>query len=403
MSAPPPTRPPYFFTHPTFEAIFLSALGRSYQQGGDVGKVLYLSTQVADGDFDSAYAAFRQAGDEARERALTAVGRGHGESARQAFLWAQNYYDSATAFCDESSDAGRFLPTWELQHDCWMRSLPYFRPAIETVQIPYDTTTLKGFYCRGHDPGTKRRLLIMTNGSDGGLQDMWNDGAAGALARGYDVLIYDGPGQGHALWKQQLYFRHDWEKVLTPVVDFALTLPGVDERRIALQGISQGGYWVTRAVAFEKRIAATIADPGCVNVAEAWTRPLPEALLEMLRTGQKEAFDGVMGGSLAAAQKKALNFRMRPFGMTSYFDVYTEVMRYDLTDVAGTITCPMLITDPDAENFWPGQPRRLYDLLRCPKTLMRFSAADGGDGHCEPTALGLRECRMFDWLDEILA
>ena len=115
-------------------------------------------------------------------------------------------------------------------------------------------------------------------------------------ARGYDCLTFDGPGQGNALWKQGLHFRPDWERVITPVVDFALNRPGVDPKRIAIQGISQGGYWVPRAVAFEKRIAAAIADPGVVDVSASplsGFRLLPEAptafnaRVALLRAAQK--------------------------------------------------------------------------------------------------------------------
>ena len=146
--------------------------------------------------------------------------------------------------------------------DCWLKSIALFDPPIEQVSIPYEGTALRGFYFRGKSTKERRPLLILNNGSDGSALDMWMWGAAGATARGYDCLTFDGPGQGYALWKQGLYFRPDWEKVITPVVDFALSRAGVDPKRIALQGISQGGYWVPRAVAFEKRIAAAIADPG---------------------------------------------------------------------------------------------------------------------------------------------
>src|SRR3712207_8614627 len=54
-------------------------------------------------------------------------------------------------------------------------------------------------------------------------------------ARGYHCLAFDGPGQGYALFHQKLYFRSDWEKVITPVVDWALTRPEIDGKRIALR------------------------------------------------------------------------------------------------------------------------------------------------------------------------
>ncbi|MGH7133121.1 MAG: alpha/beta hydrolase family protein [Phycisphaerales bacterium] len=382
--------------------IFLTSLGRAYYSGGNVGKVLYLTTQVEDGNFESAYQAFKKAGDEARELAKDSERRGHRESARQAYLWAQNFYDSAMYFVDGSSDPSRLVPTWELLDECWLAGARLFNPPIEQVEIPYEGATLRGFFMRGPGASGKRPLLILCNGSDGSLLDMWLWGGTGATARGYDCLTFDGPGQGYALWKQKLFFRSDWEKVISPVVDYALARPEVDPKRIAIQGISQGGYWVPRAVAFERRIAAAIADPGVVDVSSSWTKSLPAPLIGLLNAGKKEDFDAYMAKSMDAATKANLNFRMRPYGVTSYYDVYKATMQYSLEDVAGRIQCPMLITSPVNEAYWPGQSQRLYDLLRSPKTLVPFTESDGADLHCEPQAPGLRDLRVFNWLDEVL-
>jgi hypothetical protein len=62
----------------------------------------------------------------------------------------------------------------------------------------------------------------------------------------------------------------------------------------------------------------------------------------------------------------------------------------------------MLVTDPEREQFWQGQSQRLYDALLGPKTSVKFTAAEGGDLHCEPKAPGLRAQRIFDWLDQTL-
>jgi hypothetical protein len=174
----------YFFKDPTFETIFVTSLGRAYHCGGNVGKVFYLTRQVEDGNFESAYLAFRQAGDESRQIAEESAGSGHTESARQAYLWAQNFYDSATYFIDGSKDPTRFLPTWELLYDCWLKAMPLHEPAIEAVRIPYESTELHGFFLRGRGTAKRRPLLILCNCSDGSLLDMWLWGGAGALARG---------------------------------------------------------------------------------------------------------------------------------------------------------------------------------------------------------------------------
>jgi len=222
--------------------------------------------------------------------------------------------------------------------------------------------------------------------------------------RGYHVLTFYGPGQGLALLEQHLHFRPDWEKVIGPVVEHALSRADVDPDRIALLGISQAGYWVPRAVAFEHRIAAAIADPGVFDVAAAWTGQLPPPMLELLDAGAKDQFDQYMAEGMKADPKIAarLTFRMRPFGFSSPYEVFKGAQQYTLAGVAEQIRCPMLITDPEGEEFWPGQSQQLYDALRCRKTLVRFTAAEGGDLHCEPKAPGLRAQRIFDWLDATL-
>ncbi len=392
-----------FFKHPTFEYVFLICLGRAYYTAGNVGKALYLASQIEDGNFESAYAAYQRAGDEARALAEDSARRGHKVSARQAYLWAQNFYDASTYFVDGSTDPTRFLPSWELLYDCWLKALDLFEPPIEPVRIPYAGTELHGFFFRANGPREKRPLLILNNGSDGSLLDMWNQGGAAAVARGYHCLTFDGPGQGYALWKQRLFFRPDWETVITPVVDYAVSRPDVDGERIALQGISQGGYWVPRAVAFEHRIAAVVADPGVVDVSTSWTTHLPKPVLDLLAAGRKEAFDRILTDERQPEMAAALRFRMRPYGLSSPFDVFQAVRDYHLRDVASRIRCPMLITSPVHEAFWPGQSQELHDLLPGPKRLVPFTVEDGADLHCEPKALGLRDLRVFDWLDETLA
>ncbi len=247
----------------------------------------------------------------------------------------------------------------------------------------------------------------MNNGSDGTATDMWAQGAAAALRRGYNALIFDGPGQGAALWRQNLTFRPDWEAVATPVVDWLLARPDVDPDRLAIMGISQGGYWVPRALAFEHRFAAGIADPGVMDVAASWTQDMPPGAFEEFVTAPADEQRAIaaeidQGVDEAAAHRPEFRFtlamRTAPFGTKTYTETLLKLADYNLRDVVGQIRTPLLVADPEGESFWPGQSRELYDALTGPKEMVRFTAAEGADLHCEPKALGLRSQRFFDWL-----
>jgi hypothetical protein len=393
-----------FFKDEGFDFAFTLVLGSVYHKLADVGECLAAAEQIDDGNFESWHWAWEGAGVRVRGFAEAAEAGGHRVSAREAYLRASSYFDAATYFLDGTDDPERLLPTWERHRDCWDRAVALFDPPVEKAAIPYEDASLEGYVFRVDGNGTQRPLLVMNNGSDGPVSSMWALGGAGGVARGYNVLTFDGPGQGAALLRQGLPFRHDWEEVIGPVVDFALTLPEVDPARIALLGVSQAGYWVPRALAFERRIAAGVADPGVFDVKTSWLDKTPRSLLKRLERGDHEKFDRDMrmGERFSRSARATLEFRMRPYGRKSPYEVYRALEAYNLEGIAERIECPMLVTDPENESFWPGQSQRLYDALRCPKAIVRFDADEGADLHCEPRALALRDQRIFDWLDETL-
>ena len=100
-----------------------------------------------------------------------------------------------------------------------------------------------------------------------------------------------------------------------------------------------------------------------------------------------------------------LAFRGEPYGVEgdSPYDLYQAVLAHRLGDEVARITTPILITDPEDEQFWPGQSRELYERLPGPKEIVAFTAAEGANRHCEPLGSALREARIFDWLDGHLA
>jgi hypothetical protein len=392
------------FKNEDFEFGLSIALGSTYSDQADVGECLAVAGRIKNGDADSWVREWTAAGGHAREIATKAESGGHRVSARQAWLRAATYFSIATYQVSGAKQGDSFEELWGEHRDCWDRAVALFEPPAERVAIPYEDTTLEGYFFKVDDSGAKRPLAILNNGSDAPVSAMWEQGGAAGIARGYNCLTFDGPGQNAALVRQHLHFRPDWEAVITPVVDYALSRPEVDPERIALLGVSQAGYWVPRAVAFERRIAAAVVDPGVIDVGTTWREKLPKSMLRLLEKGEKEKFDRdiAMSERFIRGMRAQLEFRMRPFGMTSAYDVYKALEEYKLDGLVEEIRCPMLICDPDHEQFWPGQARELYEALPGPKEIVRFTAEEGSDWHCEPRSPGIRDQRVFDWLDDTL-
>jgi hypothetical protein len=85
------------------------------------------------------------------------------------------------------------------------------------------------------------------------------------------------------------------------------------------------------------------------------------------------------------------------------FALLADLCRYRVSDVAGQISCPTLLTAAEGDPLAIGA-QKLYDALTVErKTIIRFTAAEGAGGHCEATARRLFHQRVYDWLDETLA
>jgi dienelactone hydrolase len=323
-------------------------------------------------------------------------------SAARAYLRAANYYAVAVNAIDGLDSTEALLPTFRAHRAAWEGFVANTRWPVERVDIPYENTSMPGWIFRPDTSTAARPALVLNLGSDEAITGVWSEGAEGALERGYTVVLFEGPGQQSMLFERGIPFRHDWENVLTPVVDFLVARDDVDTDRITVYGVSQAGYWVPRALAFEHRFAAAIADGGVVDVARSWFQQIPHRIIAAYRNGDKERFDKEMELAFhlpgTGAGKRTWAFRSRPYGVSGYSAALDEVARYNLTDVAERITTPLYVIDADGDQFFAGQPAELAALVPG-STHARFTQAEGASYHCQPLARELTEQRMFDWID----
>jgi hypothetical protein len=372
---------------------------------GDAGEILATVSSITDGDAQSWVTAWQSLAARITKIADTALAQGNRVSARDAYLRASVYHAAVLPSVDGIADPEPVLKAAFSEHRrCFDAYIALLDVPGEKVEIPYDGSTMPGYFFAPAADGAPRATLILNNGSDGAVTTLWPAFGRGATERGYNVLVFDGPGQQSMLFERGVPFRFDWEHVITPIVDYLSQRRDVDPERIAIYGISQAGYWVPRALAFEHRLAAAIVDPGVDDVSTSWLGHLPDFMVKMLADGDRAGFDemiqvGTPSDDPLAAQLMA--WRGKPYGIADPYDLFTAVMDYKLGDLTAQITTPILITDPEGEQFWPGQSKRLYDALPGAKALAPFTAAEGADRHCEPMARALLEQRVFDWLATI--
>ena len=351
-------------------------VSQAHYGGGHLNEIARVVERLKPDDAESWYREWRALGDQLARMASEAEASGHWKTASDRLLRASNYYRIADFFL-EIGDA-RKDDVYRAGVQAFQRGIVSGRRPVVPVAVPYEGTTLKAYWCAPLAAAAgKPKTIVFIGGLDSTAEELYFTGY-GLLERGYRILIIEGPGQGAVLREQRLASRHDYEVVGTAAYDWVAAQPDVDRDRIALIGMSLGGYYSLRIAAFEHRYRALVSWSPIENYYEFWQdRPDSHNLAPHVRW--------VLGaGSMSEARSK-----MRQF---------------DVTDLVANIRCPTLlcVAELDGSPISLRQSKSVYDKLTCPKTWAYFTEERGGALHCQQDNSTLAAEVIGDWLDDQL-
>jgi dienelactone hydrolase len=178
-------------------------------------------------------------------------------SAGEKYNRAATYYLTCERL--QAHDAPGRLDLYKRFLEVFARGLELSKENCERVEIPYGDSKLSALYIRAEGNTGRAPLLVQVNGLDSTKEMKYRVGLPAWLARrGVSSLVVDQPGTGEALRLQRLTARFDSEHWASAVVDWLETRDDVDAKRIGMEGVSLGGYYCPRAVAFEPRFACGV-------------------------------------------------------------------------------------------------------------------------------------------------
>lgn len=336
---------------------------------------------------------------------------GNRESARNCFLTAYNYYRSAEFYYYRADPAGH-RDLYRKSVGCFEKGLSLTPYDWEKISIPYsEGIHLPGYFFRAENYQEQPTVIINGGGDSSGEESFFLAGVPEALDRGLNALVFHGPGHRGVLIDQPDHpFRPDWEHVVTPVIDYAISDLNVHSEKIALYGYSLGGYFAPRAAAFDDRIAALVPNAPIINFRD---------LVLGMVYGQMPAFLWrLIGGSLEANNEflwdKAIT---SSFGRDWVFEATIELYmlwtngvskmseymesnaRYSLDGLCDRIKCPTLVVQAEGEGGEPDrQVREFLSAIRCEKEMISLETEFGADNHCGLNNIPYTSAIVYDWI-----
>lgn len=395
----------FLFDNEEFSFQALRTAGYSFSGGSVLGECLSTCGRIEDGDPESWHREWLATAMMVDAKADSFLDAGCRESARECYFRASEYYRAAEFFLHTELEDPRMFETWRLSRDAFLLAASLADHPIVRVEIPFEDAYLPAYLCLVDSSGTARPFIIAHSGFDGTKEELYFSLGRYAMERGYNCLLFEGPGQGQVIREQGIHFRPDWENVVTPVVDYVLELPFADGERTVLVGYSMGGYLAPRAMTGEHRLAGCVANGGVYSMYQSVVGQSMPNMDEILADAEaSQEFDDEIRAMMEedVFLKWFYNNGMYTFGADSPSDFMRLLQDYTLQGRVGEITCSMLVMDSENDRLTGGQATILYDSLECPGQYVLFTEAQGADEHCQMGAVEVSNQTMFCWLEKTL-
>jgi hypothetical protein len=396
------------FRDPEFDYQLLRAMGTADYGGSTVGECLATAGLITDGDTASWVSAFSALADRVEAAARACLDDGHLVSARDHFLRASTYHRTAEYYAEP--DPAALAESGRRSRACFEAAAALIDPPVEPLSIAFEGGFLPGYLVpprTGTTPaaGSARGTLVAFGGFDSGAEEMYFQlGAAGA-ARGWRVVLFDGPGQTGCMRRNPtMTYRPDYEAPVGAVLDDLESRPGGAGPFLALAGMSIGGYFAARTAAHDDRIQALVVDSPLVDLHRYFEAFVGPDVFRMHRDIRPEDVAGIPEDLLPAQMLWGIAAVCRRFGVASLHEWKERLAAYRLGPALSDVTCPSLALvglreGPEvirqADAFTAG--------VSGPVTSHRFSVDDGADAHCQANNLRLAAQVVYDWLDGLVA
>ncbi len=307
---------------------------------------------------------------------------------------AAHYYRLAEFFMDPRD------PDKNAAHDKYtelMRAL--FRDEnITSISIPYENAYLPAVLVKGDaDKGT----IVLHGGFDSFLEELYPM-MLYLNASGYEVIAFEGPGQGAPLKKNGMPMTHAWEKPASAVLDYCRLTD------VTLIGHSLGGCLALRAAAYDKRISRVVAFDVMYTFIECFLKRKGSAGKYAMQLLLAAGASFIINPVVALIMKTDLhaewgiNHGMRVVGADSPYRLFRRLLNFTTKDISKLITQDVLLLAGSEDHYVPTSQfhDQMKALINARSVTGRiFTRMENAQNHCQVGNVRLALDVIIDWIE----
>ena len=304
------------------------------------------------------------------------------------------YYRLAEFFMDPSDPDkdkayGKFT---ELMNDFFKNE------QMEKFSIPYENGYLPAVSMKSSD---KKGVILIHGGFDSFIEELYLV-MLYFKASGYDVIAFEGPGQGAALKKYGIAMTHEWEKPVAAVLDFFKLSD------VTLIGISLGGYLALRAAAYDNRISRVVAYDVMYDFIECFLNrkgPIGRSAMKFLLAFRAAfilniAISLIMKIDLLA--QWGIKQGMYVMGVNSPYKLFRKFSKFTTKDISKLITQDVLVLAGSEDHYVSMEQfhAQMKVLVNAGSVTGRiFTPMENAQNHCQVGNMGLAIDTIINWIE----
>ena len=271
---------------------------------------------------------------------------------------------------------------------------------LERISVPYGNNHLHGFRLTPTIP--TKGIILITFGFDSYSEEFYSLGAA-MCEYGYEVIMFDGPGQGSTLMFEKVPMTYEWEKPVAAVLDYL----GADN--VTLIGMSLGGYLAIRAASKDKRIKRVIAYDVMLDFFACVTSRRGKVVAYLIKGLVSMRLSFVLNAFAKLMMKRDMYSQwgvtqgMYVMGCKTPYEFFFKLKEYNGYAASGNVTVDVLIMAGAEDHFVPlEQFFEQLKLLTAARSVTGriFTRKEQAQSHCQIGNLGLAAEHMLGWIEE---